>query len=195
MTHSIKDAFDPERFRADGHRVIDALADQLAAWHRGDGPALPWRDPKTARDAWRLDDAPAAGTGELVADLARVAAASTALAHPRTFAHQVPPPLPGAALAELVSAMLNNGMAVYEMGPASTPIELEVVAWMCRKLGLPPGAGGVLTSGGSLGNLTALLAMRQARAGFDAWRDGAQLGPPLAVIVSAARRTTRSRAP
>ena len=52
-------------------------------------------------------------------------------------------------------------------------IELSVVDWMCRTIGLPAGAGGVLTSGGSLGNLTALLAMRQAKAGFDAWRDGA----------------------
>nr|HEX4316179.1 pyridoxal-dependent decarboxylase [Kofleriaceae bacterium] len=187
---AIADAFDAERFRADGHRLIDALADQLAAWHRGDGPALPWSD--ALDEPWRLDDAPVAGTGELVADLARVAAASTALAHPRTFAHQVAPPLPGAALAELVGALINNGMAVYEMGPAATPIELEVVAWLCRKLGLPVGAGGVLTSGGSLGNLTALLAMRQARAGFDAWRDGTT--KPLAVITSSDSHYSISRA-
>ena len=56
------------------------------------------------------------------------------------MAHQVPPPLPGAALAELVSALLNNGMAVYEMGPASVPIELAVIDWMAGKLGLPPTA-------------------------------------------------------
>jgi L-2,4-diaminobutyrate decarboxylase len=70
------------------------------------------------------------------------------------------------------------------MGPAATPIELEVVAWMCGALGMSAGAGGLLTSGGSLGNLTALLAMRQARAGFDAWRQGAHGGPPLAVVTS-----------
>ncbi len=109
-------------------------------------------------------------------------------------AHQVPPPLPGAALAELVAALINNGMAVAEMGPASTPIELEVVAWLCRKLGLPADAGGVLTSGGSLGNLTALLAMRQARAGFDAWRDGVHAGPPLAVIAGSDSHYSVARA-
>lgn len=100
------------------------------------------------------------------------------------MAHQVPPPLPGAALAELVSALLNNGMAVFEMGPAAVPIELTVIDWMNAKLGYPEGAGGVLTSGGSVGNLTALLAMRQAHAGFDVWGQGAHAGPPLAVIVS-----------
>ena len=42
-----------------------------------------------------------------------------------------------AVLAEAVSALLNNGMAVAEMGTAAVPIELAVVDWMCRRLGLP----------------------------------------------------------
>ena len=176
---SIREAYDPERFRADGHRLIDALADQLARWHAGEGQVLPWRAPADSRHAW--DDL--AG-GELVADLMTVARASTALAHPHCMAHQVPPPLPGAALAELVAALLNNGMAVYEMGPAATPIELTVVDWMCKVIGFTAEAGGVLTSGGSLGNLTALLAMRQAHAGFDVWKQGAHAGPRLAVVAS-----------
>src|SRR5262249_30687309 len=54
-----------------------------------------------------------------------------------------------------------------EMGPVSTAMERAVVAWMARRLGwsASPGSGadGVLTSGGSLGNLTALLAMRAAK--------------------------------
>src|SRR4051812_5152189 len=177
---AIRDAYDPERFRADGHRLIDALADQLARWHRGEGRVLPWHDPQATRERWPIADTKDA----LVEDLLHVARESTALAHPQCMAHQVPPPLPGAVLAETVAALINNGMAVYEMGPASTPIEITVIEWMCDTLGLARGAGGVLTSGGSLGNLTALLAMRQARAGFDVWKDGAHTGPPLAVITS-----------
>ncbi|MDX2087811.1 MAG: pyridoxal-dependent decarboxylase [Kofleriaceae bacterium] len=179
---AIRDAYDPERFRSDGHRLIDALADQLADWQARRGQVLPWRDPAAARDAWASE--PLEG-GDLVHDLTWVARTSTALVNPRCMGHQVPPPLPGAALAELTAALLNNGMAVAEMGPSSVPIELAVIDWMCRTLGLPDGAGGVLTSGGSLGNLTALLAMRQAKAGFDAWKGGAHAGPQLAVLVSA----------
>jgi L-2,4-diaminobutyrate decarboxylase len=178
---AIRAAFDPERFRADGHRLIDALADQMTRWHARDGVVLPWREPDLARAQWADIGV---GDGELVHDLIRATRASTALANPRCLGHQVPPPLPAGVLAETVSALLNNGTAVAEMGPASVPIELAVIEWMCRKLGMPEGAGGVLTSGGSLGNLTALLAMRQAKAGFDVWKQGAHAGPPLAVIVS-----------
>ncbi|MEP6863963.1 MAG: pyridoxal-dependent decarboxylase [Deltaproteobacteria bacterium] len=177
----IADAYDPERFRADGHAVIDAIADQLARWHAREGRVLPWCAPDEARAEW--GKRPLSG-GNLVEDLSRIMASSTALAHPYCMAHQVPPPLPSAVLAEAVSALLNNGMAVYEMGPAAVPIELAVIELLCARIGYPAGAGGVLTSGGSLGNLTALLAMRQAEAGFDVWKDGAHAGPPLAVIVS-----------
>jgi L-2,4-diaminobutyrate decarboxylase len=178
---AIRAAYDPERFRRHGHELIDQLADQLTAWQAREGVVLPWREPTEARATWAEIEP---GQGALVEDLMRAARASTALANPRCMAHQVPPPLPAGVLAETVSALLNNGMAVAEMGPASVPIELAVIAWMCGKLGMAEGAGGVLTSGGSLGNLTALLAMRQARAGFDVWKQGAHAGPPLAVIVS-----------
>jgi L-2,4-diaminobutyrate decarboxylase len=177
----IRDAYDPERFRRDGHALIDTIADQLARWHAREGRALPWRSPEQALVAWGT--LPLSG-GNLVEDLARFLTESTALAHPYCMAHQVPPPLPSAVLAETVSALVNNGMAVYEMGPAAVPIELAMIDFLCAKLGYAPGAGGVLTSGGSLGNLTALLAMRQAKAGFDVWKDGAHAGPPLAVVVS-----------
>jgi L-2,4-diaminobutyrate decarboxylase len=73
-------------------------------------------------------------------------------------------------------------MSLYEMGPAAHAMERVVVEWMVEKVGWPDGAGGVLTHGGSLANLTALLAARAAAAP-DAWTDGvdgtlAVLAPP-----------------
>jgi L-2,4-diaminobutyrate decarboxylase len=51
-------------------------------------------------------------------------------------------------------------------------------------LGMAQGADGILTSGGSLGNLTGLLAARQERGGSDPWEEGTRCGLPMAVMVS-----------
>ena len=85
-------------------------------------------------------------------------------------------------------------MAVFEMGPAATAIERSVLRWMGDRLGFPGSADGVLTSGGSAGNLTALLAARQRKAGFDAWEEGVYGGPPLAILTSDAAHYSVARA-
>jgi L-2,4-diaminobutyrate decarboxylase len=155
---SLDRAYDPEAFRALGHRMIDLLADHLAGVP--DGPVLPWIPPDEAVAAWP----PPTGGGADPVELARrVLAGSIRLHHPRYVGHQVTAPLPAAALCDLVAALANNGMAVYEMGATGVALEQAVIRWMAGALGLPAGADGVLTSGGSAGNLTALLAMRNTR--------------------------------
>lgn len=110
--------------------------------------------------------------------LATYLGAATRLQHPRYMAHQVSVPHPSTALAALVDAFINNPMAIYEMGPSAATIEAAVVNWMLAKVGWVPaplpdgqGAGGVLTHGGSLANLTALAAAR-ARVAPAAWQEG-----------------------
>jgi L-2,4-diaminobutyrate decarboxylase len=94
------------------------------------------------------------------------------LQHPASLAHQVAVPDTPAAVADLVHGAINNPMGIYEMGAAAATIEVTIVDWMARQAGLPqPAAGGVLTHGGSLANLTALLAARAAHAP-DAWTAG-----------------------
>lgn len=190
----IAHAYDAERFRADGHRLVDRLADRLAAATAGDAaPVIPYVDPATSLAQWPADFGDEPGE-DLVDCLDRTAAGSIRLHHPHYLGHQVPPPIPGAALADALVALLNNGMAVYEMGAVGTAHELAVIRWMADLLGLPATAGGLLTSGGSIGNLTALLAARQAAAGFDAWSGGAHAGPPLAVLVAATAHYSIARA-
>lgn len=161
---SVDDEYDHERFRAQGHQVVDLLADHLREAQAGRAPVMPWLPPEQAVAEWPADF-PDEGGADLVALLERTLAGSIRLHHPRYVGHQVTAPLPAAALAQLAGALLNNGMAVYEMGAVSTAMERAVVKWMAGRLGFPDGADGVLTSGGSAGNLTALLAMRQARGG------------------------------
>ncbi|MCC6996881.1 MAG: aminotransferase class I/II-fold pyridoxal phosphate-dependent enzyme [Deltaproteobacteria bacterium] len=192
-------AYDPARFRADGEAVVALLAEALASAQRRQGAVLPWAAPEAAARAWAHDFAQpdAGGAREL---LARVVAGSHHLHHPRYVGHQVTAPLPLAALCDLVSAYLNNGMAVYEMGPVATAMERAVIEWMAARIGFavnpggPGGAGGVLTSGGSAGNLTALLAARQAGAGFDVWQRGLTTGQPLAVLAAETTHYSVARA-
>ena len=184
----LRNAFAPDSFRGQGHALVDLLADHLANAAAGEGlPVLPRGSPDELLARWPGDfpREPAAGAlDSLDALVTRAVADSNHLHHARYVGHQVTSPLPMAALCELVSGLLNNSMAVYEMGPAATAMERRVVLWLARQLGFGDGADGILTSGGSSANLTALLAARQARAGFDAWRDGAHAGPPLAVLAA-----------
>lgn len=180
---SLKAAFDPATFRAQGHAVVELLADYLARAETGQMPVLPPTPPEELAARWPAVF-PEQPSADLLAVLQRVLAEANHFHHPRCVGHQVAAPLPSAALLDLVTALLNNGMAVYETGPGSTVMERAVLAWMAAQLGFSPAAGGVLTSGGSAGNLTALLAARQAKAGFDAWQEGSPGGPPLAILVS-----------
>jgi L-2,4-diaminobutyrate decarboxylase len=122
---------------------------------------------------------------QLEAFLAAYLRFSTRIHHPGSMAHQVAVPDVPAAVADLVHGMTNNPMGIYEMGPAAATIELEILRWMVGRVGLPGHtAGGVLTHGGSLANLTALLAAR-AHAAPDAFARGvpadlAILAPPSA---------------
>ncbi len=190
----IRAAWDPATFARDGGHVVADLAAALArSQDRVEPRAVPWLSPEEQAAAYPATY-PEAGHGDLRGEVARVLARSIRLQHPHVLGHQVPPPLPSAALAELVGAVLNNGMAIYEMGMAATAIERAVVGWMTSTLGMPASASGVLTSGGSLGNLTALLAARQARAGYDAWSEPGRDQPPLAVLVSSAAHYSIARA-
>ena len=58
------------------------------------------------------------------------------------------------------------------MGPAANVIERIIIEWISAKFYYPKGAFGILTSGGSIGNLTALLAARQSQTNYDAWEKG-----------------------
>ena len=136
-------------------------------------------------------DALLAGGGGDLSELARVILKhSNRLHHPRYFGHQVAVPMWPSCLADLLNGFTNNGMAVYEMGPAGTAVERGVVRWMLSKCGWAHGDG-VLTHGGSIANLSCLLAAR-ARVFPQAWEAGMPRGGVL--LASAAAHYSVGRA-
>ena len=157
---ALRHAYDAAQFREQGHRIVDVLADYLAKAEAGAMPVLDWAEPATMLTRWesKFPESPAADFATLIA---RTLANANHLHHPHYMGHQVPPPLPMSTLADMVSSLLNNGMAVYEMGQPGVAMERAVVKWMGRTVGFDDTCDGVLTSGGSLGNLTAMLAMRR----------------------------------
>lgn len=68
-----------------------------------------------------------------------------------------------AAVADLISDSVNRYVGIWAAAPALVQLEANVIQWFCEMVGYPKGAGGILTSGGSIANLTAVIAARRDR--------------------------------
>jgi len=67
-----------------------------------------------------------------------------------------------AALGDLIADVTNIYSGVYFASPGAVLMGRSLVRWMADLLGYPDTAGGDLTSGGSVGNLSAIVAAREA---------------------------------
>ena len=54
---------------------------------------------------------------------------------PSFIAHQVSVPDSPSILSGMINSVMNNPMAIYEMGPAAATLEFRVVNWMLEKIG------------------------------------------------------------
>ena len=68
-----------------------------------------------------------------------------------------------AAVADLIADSVNRYVGVFAAAPALSQLEANVVRWFGELIGYPAGARGILTSGGSLANFTALVTARRER--------------------------------
>ncbi|MEV6610751.1 pyridoxal-dependent decarboxylase [Kutzneria sp. NPDC051319] len=82
---------------------------------------------------------------------------STALASPRFLAYVSGPPNGIAPYAEAIAAALNQNCNFWQLGPAASVVERAVLRWLAELVGYPPDAGGILTGGGSIATLNALV--------------------------------------
>ena len=67
------------------------------------------------------------------------------------------------ALADLIGNTLNRFTTVWTAAPALAQVEANVVRWFGSMVGFPETVGGFLSSGGSMANLSALIAARVER--------------------------------
>ncbi|MBZ5594843.1 MAG: hypothetical protein LAP39_21570 [Acidobacteriia bacterium] len=120
----------------------------------------------------------------------QIGEASLHLSHPRYVAQQVAAPIPLAALVETVVAALNNSLSVWEMSPAGTAIDRDLMRAFKRLFGYPAKADGTTVPGGAFANLTAMLAARASLAPAS-WKRG---GGKIAVLAGSQAHYTVSRA-
>ena len=68
-----------------------------------------------------------------------------------------------AAVADFIAAGINKYVGVWHAAPPLVQIEATAVRWLCDLFGYPTEARGILTSGGSLSNLSAIVTARHAK--------------------------------
>lgn len=192
----IAEMFDAENFSETGHALINLLSQHLADNLTAKRSVLNWQDPVTEDENWQapLPKTAIIDTTTLVETLEKkILRNSLAIHHPRNMGHQVATPLPVAALFDLVAALTNQAMTIYEVGPSATMLERQVIRWLSHLIDDKNTlSGGVLTSGGAMANLTALLAARQIAASkidhnqrqWNAWQTGLSGQKRLCILAS-----------
>jgi aromatic-L-amino-acid decarboxylase len=102
---------------------------------------------------------------ELAADCQKIIDGCRHNGHPRFFGYVASPSTPPGAFADLLASTLNASVTSWRSAPAATQIERLVIRWLGSLIGYDEQAEGLLTSGGSMANLTALLIAHRVKAG------------------------------
>ena len=192
--------YSPADFRKNGHDLVNLLADYLEnAQSETPDKTIPFMAPEENLAFWQADLAQSP-THDPFDFFQKVIEKSTKLHNPRYIGHQVSTVAPLSALSQLAMGMMNNGGAVYEMGMVTNALERVVTDWLSTHFGFKNSeyvdnnsvsdttnqiyteGGGIITSGGTLANLTALLAARAVKSPSDDWADGTT--EKLALLVS-----------
>src|SRR4051812_36782445 len=156
---------DAEQMRALGYRTIDMLVDRIAGEPGAVVRAATPEDLR-ARLSAPPPEEPAADFDEILATLERDVLPFVArISHPGYLAY-----IPGegtwpGALGDLIASALNVDTCWWLGSSGPSALELVVLDWLRQWVGYPDGAAGVLVSGGSAANLTAIACARETRIG------------------------------
>jgi len=156
---------DAERMREIGHLTIDALVDEMA-WS-GSQPLV---RAGTVGDLRQRLQAPPPQLGLAYEEILERVFTDVTPYRGRPDAPGYMAFVPGfttwpSAMADLIASALNLDSCWWAGGAGMTQLELTVLQWFAGWIGYPSDASGVLTSGGSAANLTALACARERLVG------------------------------
>ncbi|MFZ3374212.1 MAG: aminotransferase class I/II-fold pyridoxal phosphate-dependent enzyme [Chthoniobacterales bacterium] len=151
-----------DEMRQFGYRIVDLIADHFA--NRRYGPVGAKADPTRLLSLFEFEPSESGrDPRELLAQLEReVFPNNLHVDHPRFFAFVPGPNNFVSTMAEALAAGFNVFNGTWLGGSAAAAMELGLIRWFCHIYGLPQSAGGLFVSGGSMANLTALVAARHA---------------------------------
>lgn len=150
----------PEEMRRLAHKVADLVVDRHINRHNEAVIRAGAPDKLLAQLGGKLPEAP--GDPDAALDLL----ANVALTHqqrtdhPRYFARVPGPSSFAAILGDWMGIAFNAAATSWAGGSGPATLEVVVIQWLRALLGMPAEGEGILTSGGSLANQTALVAAR-----------------------------------
>lgn len=155
-----------EQMRAMGSAALGALIEFVSGLD--EAPAVD-HDGVLELAARYREEAPEFGESfeKVLASIMEASAKSVESAGPGFFAYIPGGGLYASALASLLAFGMNRYASLWGVAPAVAQIEASVVRWLCDMFDFPPEARGVLTSGGSIANLSAVVTARSALLGED----------------------------
>ncbi|TME55870.1 MAG: aspartate aminotransferase family protein, partial [Chloroflexi bacterium] len=158
----------PTEFRKVGFQLVERIAEFLCSLP--DRPVTPNEPPAVIREALGTGSLPQQGTE--ARDLLEEAADllfdhSTFNGHPRFMAVITSSAAPIGALGDLLAAAVNPNLGGWPASPMGTEIEAQTIRWIAEMIGYPGDCGGLLVSGGNMGNFVGFLAARKAKASWD----------------------------
>ena len=180
-----------EAIRAMGHQFLELTIEALCSAQSR--PPLPpggsrpepippeYEPPKEGRSAEEL----------IAAVREQIVSRALNVSHPGYVGHMDTLASAIGAFSDILVSALNNNMLCWEMSPVFTEMEARFLAWIATAIGWPrpvapigsdePIPTGFLVSGGSLANLSAILAARNVMAGPGIREEGlrATPGPPV----------------
>ena len=156
-------------FRAFAHQALDAAVDYIEGVR--ERPA--WQPmPKTAQDALAtpVPMAPTALPAVFEEFQENIFPYPLGNIHPRHWGWVNGSGTAEGIIAEMLAATMNSNVTSHDQ--SAIWVEKQVLDWFKSMFDFPTDAGGLLVSGGTMANLTALLAARAAKATFDVRSDG-----------------------
>jgi aromatic-L-amino-acid/L-tryptophan decarboxylase len=169
-------------------RALSEKATDLVARYFGTISELPVFPNMSGEDVTALFDFALPREGApletLFADCENIINASRHNGHPRFFGYVASPATPAGAYADLIASALNANVTAWRSAPAATEIETTVVRWLGSLVGFDDDAHGLLTSGGSMANLTALLIAQRSRTQTNTSRAGLWHEAPMTIYAS-----------